>query len=109
MANGPNRKIPPRQLSQPSHAGKAPDFRRDLKIMTPVRAMPAASGGQINIEEIQPRSLNARVTSGLVVSGRYAAIAQTAQSNASRIGIETVPTVATIATRPEPPSSRRTL
>ena len=78
-------------------------------MMTPVNAIPAASGGQINIEEIQPRSLIARVTSGLVAPGRYAATAQTATSNASRIGIETVPTVATIATRPEPPSSRRSI
>src|SRR6266496_2819440 len=109
MTAWPGSTIAARKLSQPAHAGKAPTLRRDLKMMTPVNAIPAASGGQINIEEIQPRSLIARVTSGLVASGRYAATAQTATSNASRIGIETVPTVATIATRPEPPSSRRSI
>src|SRR5260370_11297227 len=109
MGAWPGSAIAARTLSQPAHAGKAPTFRRDLKMMTPVRAMPAASGGQISIEEIQPRSLIARVTSGLVASGRYAATAHTATSNASRIGIETVPTGATIATRPQPPSSLRSI
>src|ERR1700746_2836403 len=109
MTAWPGSTIAARKLSQPAHAGKAPTFRRDVEAMSPVTALPPASGGKINIEEIQPSSRIARVTSGLVAPGRYAATAQTATSNASRIGIETVPTVATIATRPEPPPSRRTL
>src|SRR5260370_4708406 len=105
MGAWPGSAIAARTLSQPAHAGKAPTFRRDLKMMTPVNAIPAASGGQINIEEIQPRSLIARVTSGLAAPGRHTATAPTAKSEARRVGIETAPTVPTIATRPQPPSS----
>lgn len=72
----------------------------------PDNAIPSISIGQMYCEPSQARSLNARVTSGLVASGRNAATPKIARSKDNRMGLAARLAKVTAVTDRDPASTR---